>query len=153
MKNTPDNMHTKKIISDINKAFKKDDAFDMTFEKEMLMYRFLSEVDKICDDKKISKKELASRIGTSPSYITQIFRGSKTVNLEMLVKFQKALDFKYEISINVNNHNSIENWQNVIPLFDTLRESKAQNFGQIELIKPDYGVNLSTEAKEISLVA
>ena len=45
----------------------------------------------------MSKKDLATAIGTSASYITQLFRGNKMINLEMLAKIQQALEIDYDI--------------------------------------------------------
>jgi hypothetical protein len=36
-------------------------------------------------------------VGTSPSYITQLYRGDKLVNMLTLARFQKALDLEFEI--------------------------------------------------------
>ena len=83
---------------DISQAIKNiDNHFDLDFEARMIMYRFLSEVENICERENISKKELAKRIGTSASYVTQLFRGNKIINLSTIAKIQHALNFKFEI--------------------------------------------------------
>ena len=74
-----------------------DEATALAMETRLLMYRFLSEVEKISEERGISRKELAQMIGTSPSFITQLFQGTKTVNLTTLAKFQKALNFTFRI--------------------------------------------------------
>lgn len=74
-----------------------NDSIDIEHESKMIMYRFLSEVERIMDEEKINKKDLAIKIGTSSSYITQIFRGSKLLNLPTLAKIQVALNFKFKI--------------------------------------------------------
>ena len=74
-----------------------DEANALAMETRLLMYRFLSEVEKISEERGISRKELAQMIGTSPSFITQLFQGTKTVNLTTLAKFQKALNFTFRI--------------------------------------------------------
>jgi transcriptional regulator with XRE-family HTH domain len=63
----------------------------------ILMNRFLSEIQKLADKKGLKRKELAALIGTSPSYLTQLFRGDKMANMETLAKFQQALDVKFNI--------------------------------------------------------
>lgn len=77
--------------------------FDSKEEKyrhdaEILMFRFLSKVEQVMDAEQISKKELAERIGTSASYITQLFRGHKLVNLITLAKMQDALGITFSIA-------------------------------------------------------
>jgi len=74
-----------------------EEAIALAQETRLLMYRFLSEVEKITEERGISRKELAKMIGTSPSFITQLYRGTKTVNLTTLAKFQKALNFSFRI--------------------------------------------------------
>ena len=64
---------------------------------QMLSYRFLSEVQKICDKRKISRAELAEMTGVSRSYITQLFRGTKQCNMEILAKFESVLGIQFLI--------------------------------------------------------
>ena len=64
---------------------------------QMLMYRFLSEIEKITDERKIVRKELAKQIGVSASYLTQLYRGVKPLNIETLAKIELALDFRFDI--------------------------------------------------------
>ncbi|MGB0789103.1 MAG: helix-turn-helix domain-containing protein [Marinirhabdus sp.] len=85
-------------MENYTKTFAKEsDNFDIEHETKMLMYRFLSIVDYIMEAQNISKKELARMIGTSPSYITQLFNGRKLINLTTLAKIQNALDMKFKI--------------------------------------------------------
>lgn len=72
---------------------------EIEHEAKMLMFHFLDKIQKVADKKKLNRKELAAKIGTSASYITQLFRGDKLVNMTTLAKFQKELEFKFEISI------------------------------------------------------
>ena len=68
-------------------------------ETRLLMYRFLSEIDKITSARGINRKELAELAGTSASYITQLYQGKKIINLQMIARIKKALniDFKVEV--------------------------------------------------------
>ena len=72
--------------------------FDLAYETRMLMYRFVSIIDEAMEHQCITKKELASRIGTSASYITQLFNGNKIINLQTLAKIQNALDIEFHIT-------------------------------------------------------
>ena len=73
------NLNTKTEIKEaFESAFSSIDAKeDFEHNARMIMYRFLSEVERISDEKNLNRKELAALIGTSPSYITQLFRGNK----------------------------------------------------------------------------
>jgi transcriptional regulator with XRE-family HTH domain len=79
----------------------KDD--ELEHEAKMIMFRFLSELEKMAEDGKIKKKDLAKKIGTSASYITQLFNGDKLVNLLTLAKIQDAYDFTFDIKAAPND--------------------------------------------------
>jgi transcriptional regulator with XRE-family HTH domain len=38
-------------------------------------------------------------IGTTPSYVTQLFRGNKIINLETIARMQLALNVEFEIKL------------------------------------------------------
>lgn len=63
----------------------------------MLMAAFLSEIEAIQNKKNISRKELAKKIHTSGSYLTQVFRSKKPLNFVTLAKIKRALDIRFEI--------------------------------------------------------
>ena len=69
---------------------------DDEHEARMIMYRFLSEIERSSGQKRGLKKRLADAIGTSQSFITQLFNGDKFVNMLNLAKFQKALKIKFK---------------------------------------------------------
>jgi ribosome-binding protein aMBF1 (putative translation factor) len=101
-----------KLKNKINPEF--EDLFSFASKEEeiehdakMLMFNFLDKVQKIADEKKLSRKELAEKVGTSASYITQLFRGDKLVNMTIIAKFQKELGFKFNISIQSEQEESI----------------------------------------------
>ncbi len=96
-------MNTKlKSNNEIQNAF--DQLFNQLSEQDklendanLLMFRFLSIIEEKCESLSINRKQLAEKVGTSASYITQLFRGDKLVNMLTLAKFQKALDLEFEI--------------------------------------------------------
>ncbi len=93
---------------EIRKAFQEllkiqDEKEDIKFQTQMLMYRFLSEVEILAEEHKMTRKELAQKTGTSPSYITQLYRGNKPLNIETIAKFQKVFDVTFEIKAKPNN--------------------------------------------------
>jgi ribosome-binding protein aMBF1 (putative translation factor) len=78
-------------------------------EARLIMARFLSEVETNYKKKGWRRKDLAKKIGTSPSYITQLFRGTKLINLEMIAKMQDALNIKFKISsVGLDEESSLE---------------------------------------------
>jgi hypothetical protein len=77
-------------------------SFDNELEQlnsdtRFLSFSFLSELERYSDQSKGMKKRLAALIGTSASYITQLFNGDKIINLETVAKFQKALGIKFKV--------------------------------------------------------
>jgi ribosome-binding protein aMBF1 (putative translation factor) len=99
-------MSTKSLIKDygdVQKAFDEvvefsnvDDKIEL--ESKMLMAQFLAIIQEEADRRQLKRKELAEMIGTSASYITQLFRGHKLMNLVTIAKFQSALGLKFEIT-------------------------------------------------------
>jgi len=71
----------------------------LELETLMLSARFLSAVEQVCQKRNILKKDLALMIGTSPSYITQLFRGNKIINLETIARMQLALNIEFKINL------------------------------------------------------
>jgi ribosome-binding protein aMBF1 (putative translation factor) len=88
---------------EIKKAF--DDLFATITPEEreerdaqLLAFRFLSIIDAEMEKQSISKKELAQRVGTSASFITQLFRGDRKPNWTILAKMQKELGVTFAVS-------------------------------------------------------
>jgi len=82
---------SKKKVNEIQNAF--NDLFlntsepdQVELEAKILVAKFLSEIQEIADEKGIKRNELASKIGTSASYLTQLFRGHKLPNFNTLAK-------------------------------------------------------------------
>jgi len=64
-----------------------------------LMASFLSVIEMIQEEKGITRKELAYLIKTSPSYLTQVFRGDKPLNFITLAKIQRALGIRFSVGL------------------------------------------------------
>ena len=67
-------------------------------DSKILMFKFLSIIEEEMIKKNMNKKELAQLIGTSPSYITQLFRGTKSINLTKIIELQNLFNIEFEIS-------------------------------------------------------
>lgn len=66
-------------------------------EAMMLHFRVMQLVEQAMEKKGYTKKQLAEKIGTSQSYLTQLFFGDKTANLKTMAKFQEALDVSFKM--------------------------------------------------------
>lgn len=88
------------LIEEFKKLFEfKTDEEEIEHKAHMLSFRFLSEVEMEMGRIGMSRTELAKRLRTSKSYITQLFRGNKLVNLTLLARIEKALNIKFSITL------------------------------------------------------
>lgn len=88
---------------------------ELEHEAKMIMFRLLSSFEKMFD-RTIQKKEIAEAIKTSPSYVTQLFKGDKLINFITLAKLQKAYDFTFEIEAKKNNGDLKEKAERAVKL-------------------------------------
>jgi len=70
---------------------------ELDHRARMIMYRVLSEVEILSEKRKMTRKELAKKIGLSGSYLTQLYRGIKPLNFLTIAKFEKALGITFDI--------------------------------------------------------
>lgn len=66
-------------------------------EEFILMANYLSEIEKYQKEHDINRKELAAKIKTSASYLTQVFKGDKPLNFFTIAKIQKALKVRFRV--------------------------------------------------------
>jgi transcriptional regulator with XRE-family HTH domain len=77
----------------------------MTEEKSIeikasvLALQFLGLVDVRMNKMDITKKELADLIGTSVSYLTQLFRGDRKPSWEILAKMSLVLGLEFKVTL------------------------------------------------------
>lgn len=125
------------LIKEIDNIFTSIDAQnDLVHEKKMIMYRFLSEIERISEEKELNRKDLAALIGTSASYITQLYRGNKVINLETIAKFQKALDFQFEIKAIPNKAEEVYTSINMENIYEN--QNQIEGFWAFHKFKPSY---------------
>ncbi|MBC8152429.1 MAG: helix-turn-helix transcriptional regulator [Bacteroidetes bacterium] len=67
-------------------------------DAQLLSFRFLSEVERIMQEQGFTRRKLAESVGTSPSYITQLFRGDRRLNMDMLARFEQVLGVQFVVS-------------------------------------------------------
>lgn len=104
-------------------------------DASLLMFRFLSIIEEKCAVLGLTRKQLAEKVGTSASYITQLYRGDKLVNMFTLAKFQKALGFEFEILEKKSYEEKVKDYP---PIGDGKGVWVYHSF-----IKPDYNTNES----------
>lgn len=69
----------------------------VTSNADLLAMQFLGLVDHKMEEENISKKELAQKIGTSASFITQLFRGDRKPNWNILAKMSIELGLEFKV--------------------------------------------------------
>lgn len=94
------------------KSFIKDAKRRDSYWSEKAILEFTSELHKLMLENGTTKKEMASIIGTSPAYITKVFRGNANFTIESMVKLTRALDGK--LSIHVSHKDSTVIWRDII---------------------------------------
>lgn len=62
-----------------------------------LMSQYLTQIEQTLKEQKMTKKQLASEIGTSASYLSQFFNLNKVINLKTLAKIELALDIGFHL--------------------------------------------------------
>jgi ribosome-binding protein aMBF1 (putative translation factor) len=131
-------------------AFKNKEE-EIEHKAQMISYRVLSEVEKVCEEKKINKKELATMVGFSPSYITQLFRGVKHVNMDVMARFEDALELCFEIK---SRYNTESHSDFVLNQMCTLGASRYAHKKNVWYRLPDQdSQNQAVQAKIINAMA
>lgn len=101
-------------------------------DAEIIMFQFLSEIEKIMETQDLSRKALAEMAGVSPSFVTQLFRGHKLLNLKTLAKFQEALNICFKInaskSSSYGNNFSLDELRALLKDQQGLRETPLKKF-------------------------
>jgi DNA-binding XRE family transcriptional regulator len=58
---------------------------------------FMNKLRQLMEEQQLSKADLAKKLKTSKSYITQLFTGDKLINLSLLARIQKVFNVSFEI--------------------------------------------------------
>jgi plasmid maintenance system antidote protein VapI len=145
-------MNTKLKHLDINPEFSELFAFQNPDEErrhnaQMISYRILSEVERLCEELDINKKQLAERVGASASYITQLFRGAKQVNTDIMARFEEALEMSFEIQARMDRESENEFVFNQVEKLGICRfKHKRMYWAGYEAITPSNGCSTNAEA-------
>lgn len=97
-----DNMPASLSLKEIKAALRRlrDEKTPVELEAaaaRLLSFRFLSEVERLTDEQGLNRRELARALGTSPSYVTQLYRGDRLLNLTMAVRMERVLGVQFQV--------------------------------------------------------
>lgn len=112
-------MKSSSNIQDIKEKFKsllssKNEDERLKHDAFILMSGYLSEIERMQRTIGINRKELARRIKTSPSYLTQVFRGDKPLNFDTVAKIQNELKIKFNVNAFFIDSSSISVPANIV---------------------------------------
>ncbi|MBA6313868.1 helix-turn-helix domain-containing protein [Cellulophaga baltica] len=111
---------------------------DYDIEAKVIASKLLSEIAEIADKNNMNRKTIAELIGTSASYLTQLYRGNKLLNFVTLAKLKDKLNLNIEIKISENNYDNSDSDFNYQNLRTTINNSdKRTNWSIFKNLKPD----------------
>lgn len=64
-----------------------------------VVVEFLAQVTARMRTQGISNAELARRLGTSPAYVTRLFRGTANLSVQTMVKLARAVGTKLQVGL------------------------------------------------------
>ena len=93
-----------KLSAEARKFFKElinpiDEQVVVETRAYSIMGRYLVKIEKILEERDLTQKNLAQMIGTTESFVSQIFNMNKLINLKMLAKIEQALQIKFSVSV------------------------------------------------------
>lgn len=68
-------------------------------QAEHLAVAFLAQVNAHMQAQGMSNAELARRLGTSPAYVTRLFRGGANLSVQTMVKLAQAVGAKVRLGL------------------------------------------------------
>jgi len=83
------------------------------FAKEELAVEATEVISELMQKEKVSKSELAKRIGKSKSYVTQLLSGSRNMTMHTFAEMLFALEYKAQLrAVPMNNMECVQvSWQ------------------------------------------
>jgi transcriptional regulator with XRE-family HTH domain len=143
----PNNNH--EVSADYASLFASSPTEENKIDALVLAARFLEILNYALEDKKMTRRSLAEAIGTSPSWLTQLFRGDRIPNLEILASMAKKLDISFEVRSSMD----FCSMDHIQPksLINTFRELEAKKMEEVRLntLNAFYKPKWDTEKPEI----
>lgn len=105
-------------------GFEREDE-KIALEAEMINIRIMQKIEKLMQEKGLSKKLLADELKTSKGYVTRLFTADKLINLKTLARLQRIFNVSFEIesvkklrsikSADCKIHNICDHYKNSLP--------------------------------------
>lgn len=87
--------------------FKSNDEID-EFRADVIHLDIIHEIKNIMDERGITKAELAKKLNTSKSFITQLFAGDKLLNLKTIAKLERILEVNFTAHFSNKHSNTFK---------------------------------------------
>jgi len=81
-------------------SFKNNEEV-IEFREAALHLRIIDELIAVLETRNWNQAKLANELGTSKSYITQLFNGNKLINLKLLAKLEKILNIEFRVECHI----------------------------------------------------
>jgi transcriptional regulator with XRE-family HTH domain len=85
----------KAAFGELLNSFSDEELLEM--EALAIGQSYLSEAQRIMDDRPMLRKDLAERMGVSASFLTQLFRGDRPLSDKHKALLQRALGIRFEV--------------------------------------------------------
>jgi len=86
------------LHEEFQKRLEKDKK-TVEYQIERLLLEINENILKILEEKSMTKKDFAKRMGVSPAYITKLLNGQPNLTLKSLLKIALTLDVKLSVEI------------------------------------------------------
>jgi len=86
------------MFEDLIKKMQEDPELEKFYYEQKIILEITEKISQIMFDKKISKKELATRLGKSQSYVTRFLDGTCKMDLKTIINIFYALDYRIEMN-------------------------------------------------------
>lgn len=97
-------------MSEYSELVKSIEA-DPEYWAELLISEFTEELARLMDEQRVTRRDLAQRIGSQPSYITKILSGNANFSAGTMAKFADAVDAK--VCVHLAPKNATVRWFDV----------------------------------------
>ena len=117
---------------------------DHAYWVEGAILEFTEDMVNRMEEQGVSRSELARRIGTSPSYVTKILRGSTNFTLDTMVKVARALDCDFRCHLQPQGAET--RWFDVL---DRMSEHKRTPDISRRVFSDKFTIQVHNEEKEL----
>lgn len=76
-----------------------------SIDESLVSLRFMKQIDRFLEDKMITQRDFAYKIGYTESYISQLMSGVKKINTSFINKFEKKCGVRVDFKLYIQEDN------------------------------------------------